>query len=483
MKGYRIILLLLVAMPLLFTWNRDLIQINNGFGWDGKMYGMYTQHLPEAFKQEAVNSYRMQRMLVPAVLYFKLDWLGIPRTESNVVNAYRAANAMFILIASLAFLLLAYKAKWHWTTTSLGFGALFLSIPVLKMSMFYPLMPDIPAMAFGMVAVSCWYAGWRMGLLFCILLGSFTAPTMFFYGVLLLFPKEPLKKIGKASWWQWTILPALYLTIWMYVWLNVPGVFSKPPAGSQSVRIGMLPIALLISMVYLGWLSTLIPRLPLSRTFWKKTPWIWAAPLVFVLVFVRIIIQWGAGPEAPPQTFVSFSQLLLAQSVTYPASFVVAHFQYLPGLVLLAALSIPFVRKTISLEGLGPVLLTLAVGLLLLGTETRQLLQLIPWIVFVFCHSLDRKWHISPWLTGLWLSGLLIAGRWWQTVSDSGTLEDNFLKEPAQRYFRFHGPWMNENTWMTTVGALLAASLLLVFFWRVGFLRRLPEGKSDYTKN
>jgi hypothetical protein len=482
MKAYRIVLLALVAIPLLLTWNRDLIQVNKGFGWDGKMYGMYTQHLPEAFKQEAVNSYRMQRMLVPAVLFFKMDWLGIPRTEKNVVNAYRVSNALFILIGALAFLFLAYRAKWHWITTSLGFAALWLSVPVLKMSMFYPLMPDIPAMAMGMVAIACWYAGWRAGLLAAILLGSFTAPTMFFYGLLLLFPKEPLKETGKVAWWQWTLLPALYLIIWIYVWLNAPDVFSKPPAGSQSVRLGMLPVALLISMIYLGWLGTLIPRLPVNGSFWKKTPWLWAGLLVGVLILVRVIIQWCAGPEAPPQTFTSFGQLILAQSVTYPASFMVAHFQYLPGLVLLGAFSVPFVRTTIRKEGLGPLLLTMAVGLLLLGSETRQLLQLIPWMVFVFCHSVDREWRFTPWVSGLWLAGLLIAGRWWQNIGQVGSLDLDFLKEPAQRYFRFHGPWMNEYTWMTTLGALCAAGLLLAILWRAGFIRRLPENERQNPK-
>lgn len=475
MKGYRIVLLLLVALPVLLTWNRDLIQVNNGFGWDGKMYGMYTQHLPEAFKQEAVNSYRMQRMLVPAMLYFKMDRLGISRTEENVINMYRASNALFILIACISFLFLAYKANWQWTTTSLGFGALFLSVPVLKMSMFYPLMPDIPAMAFGMMAVTCWYAGWRIGLLLCILVGSFSAPTMFFYGLLLLFPREPLKLIEKISWWQWAILPLFFLGIWIYVWLNVPGVFNKPPAGSQFVNMDMLPVALLIILIYMSWLSPIIPRISLRWAYWKNTPWIWASLFVLVMVLVRAIIQWGAGPETPPQTISTFGQLLLAQSVTFPGSFLVAHFQYLPGLVLLGALSIPFVRKAIHQEGLGPVLLTIAVGLLLIGSETRQLMQLIPWIVFVFCHSMDREWRISAWGVGLWLTALVIAGRWWQNLGNVGSLENNFLKEPAQRYFRFHGPWMNEQTWIITLIALIVSLGILIVLWKSGLIQRLPS--------
>ena len=171
-------LVLLFSVPLIWNWDKDTIPVNNGFGWDGNMYGMYTQFLPEAIDQGAINAFRMQRMLIPAMLYAVMERAGMERTPEQVISAYRLVNMICIGLAIIAFLLLAKAANWFDETIWLGFAAIFFSMPFMKMSLFYPILSDIPAFAIGLWAVFCWVKRWRPGLLFAILIGAFTGPTM-----------------------------------------------------------------------------------------------------------------------------------------------------------------------------------------------------------------------------------------------------------------------------------------------------------------
>lgn len=103
MTVLRIILVLLVALPLVYFWDKDIIPVNEGFGWDGNMYGMYTQHWDEAMKQKAVNEFRMHRILVPFLCgkYYALK--GITTSKEELNRAYRLSIAAFFALASSFF--------------------------------------------------------------------------------------------------------------------------------------------------------------------------------------------------------------------------------------------------------------------------------------------------------------------------------------------------------------------------------------------
>lgn len=460
-----LLLLALLAIPLAWSWDRDLIPVNKGFGWDGQMYGMYTQFLPHAFEQKAINSHRIQRILVPAVLYHMLSALDIPRTEANVVEAYRFANMFFLLLGALAFLALARAEGWHFHSTVLGFGALFLSVPVLKMSLFYPLLPDLPAMAFGLAALYFWRIGWWWAMLPVLLAGSFTGPTMLAYGLLLAFPAGYPPKTAKAPWWVWGLLPLVFLAFWVRTWLHAPDAFMQPPSGSQPVRMALLPLSLPLALAWMAGLSALLYPTLRTPEWWKRIHWGWWAALGLLALAVRGLIAWGAGSEAPPQTPLSYLEGLMVQSVTWPGAFLLAHFQYLPGLVLLGVLTAPFLRRTLNELGLGAILLTIGLGVLLLGSETRQVLQLLPWAAFLFTRALDRHLRVPAGFIALWLVALSVAARWWEKLGNH-PLEEGFLVEPAQRYFRLHGPWMNESTWLSTLAFFLVSSGILLLLWK-----------------
>lgn len=481
MKHWPYLLMIPLVATLLFTSGRERIPVNEGLGWDGRLFGYYAANFPAALEAGHINSYRFHRILVPAAVHYSLKALSIPPTSEHIVRAFQISNGLFIVIGALLFFWLARLANWRPWTTAIGFSALFFTIPVLKLSMFYALMPDIPALTFGILAVLCWYAGWRVALLLAILVGSFVAPTMVLFTGLLLFPKEDLGQGAPLPRWTLVTLPLLYIGAFLYIHSTDPGALVQAPSYSQVVHMSLLPLSILVSSLYLATLTPLLGSIPKGFTYWRKLPWLWWAMAALVLLAVRMAIDFGAGGETPPQTSSSYLQLLTVQSLTYPGSFLAAHFQYLPGAVILGLLAIPSLRREASRQGLGAVLMVMGILVLYLGTETRQLLQLAPFLLFLFLQSFDRNWEVKPWLGGLAIGALWMSGKWWIDLSRAGGIDPPYLNFPSQHYFQYQGPWMAYETMGLALLYLLLSAGLILVLWKTGALTPM-EGTPHKSK-
>lgn len=475
MRHWPYLLLIPLCATLLYTYSKERIPVNGGLGWDGRLFGAYTANFPAALEAGQINSYRFHRILVPAALYYVMSTLDIPPTSEHIIRAFQISNGLFILIGALLFLWLARLAHWKPWTTAIGFSALFFTVPVLKLSMFYALMPDIPALTFGILAVLCWYAGWRAALLLAILAGAFVAPTMVLFAGLLLFPKEDLGKGESLPWWAFGILPLLYIGLLFYIRSIDPAAFTMAPAYSQIVHAGLLPLAIGIGSLYLFGMTPLLGSIPRKPDYWKNLPWVWWGLAALVLACIQGIIQFGAGGETPPQTSSSYLKLLVVQSLTYPGSFLAAHFQYIPGVLALGLLAIPFLRREASRQGLGAILMAAGVLALHMGTESRQLLQLVPFLLFLFLEAFNRNWDVKPWFGALAVLSLWLSARWWADLSKAGNIDPPYLTFPSQHYFRFQGPWMAYETMAFSLLTLALSVGFLGLLWKMGALTLVTE--------
>ncbi|MEZ5033292.1 MAG: hypothetical protein R2787_18030, partial [Saprospiraceae bacterium] len=155
-----------------------------------------------------------------------------------------------------------------------------------------------------------------------------------------------------------------------------------------------------------------------------------------------------------------------------PAGFLVAHVAYWPGLVLLLGLASPFLAKVVYRMGPGAVLLTGLTLIMFLGSETRQLMQVAPWLLFIGLQTVDRYWRFNPILLGILILGCWILVPWYEVWGQPGSLDGNFMAEPAQRYFRFQGPWMNDTSWRNGLFVLVGTVVLFALAWRTAFLNK-----------
>lgn len=464
------ILTAIVAFILAYTWHKDLIPVHDGYGWDGQKYGMYTQYWHQAVEQKAINRFRMQRMLMPAILAKYLHKDGRPVQNEQVIRAYKVGNVISIGMSIILFLLIALKLKWSIPQLIIGFAAAFYSFTVLKMSMYYPVLGDLPAMACGWLAVFMWIHHYRFGLLATILFGCFTAPTMILFSALLIFPREKVDKPFIPKWIFPALLSVLFLSVWVWTWLNASENFLQPPSSSQPVRTQWLWLSLPIAIAWIALLGTLTPRMtiPLIKKSFLSN-WLWILLLIGGLAGVRWLILYWSGTEMPPQSIFGYFQLILAQSVTHPGSFIVAHSVYYPGLLLLTLIAFFQIHQTLLENGYGAALLMVGTGILLMGTESRQLIQMLPFIIVVLTQSLGQM-TIKVWIAASFAFICLIASRWWMYMGHPEQFSGNFLLFPAQQYFQFHGPWMNPSSWMKGAVAVVTAFGLIVLLKKRRFI-------------
>jgi hypothetical protein len=66
--------------------------------------------------------------------------------------------------------------------------------------------------------------------------------------------------------------------------------------------------------------------------------------------------------------------------------------------------------------------------------------------------------------------------QFWQIIGADGSMDGNYLSEPAQHYFKFHGPWMNGESWAINAGILVTCSILIIIADKKGwFLHNQAE--------
>ncbi|HNA40850.1 MAG TPA: hypothetical protein PLP81_02075, partial [Saprospiraceae bacterium] len=68
MNAYRISGILITLALLFYGYRGELIDVNEGAGWDGRLYASYTAHLDRSLEEKAINSYRFQRVLTSVVI-------------------------------------------------------------------------------------------------------------------------------------------------------------------------------------------------------------------------------------------------------------------------------------------------------------------------------------------------------------------------------------------------------------------------------
>ena len=111
MNPYRIGGILITIILLFLNFKGELIEVNDGAGWDGRLYASYTAHLNESIAQKGINEYRFQRILMSVALNKTMKAFNVDFTVPNVVMGFKIFNLVFLLIALLYYYLISNKLK------------------------------------------------------------------------------------------------------------------------------------------------------------------------------------------------------------------------------------------------------------------------------------------------------------------------------------------------------------------------------------
>lgn len=496
-QGHRIILVLILAALILKSYFSEKLLANAGFGWDGVTYASLTHSFDYLLEHHQINPYYFQRIGIPFVLYHFFSFCKIAFTDVNILKAYSFVNIGFIAIAVLFFFSISKALNISRNVEILCFSLLFFCFPILKYALFYPIIMDIPAFSIAMVLVYLYVKQKTILFFIGILLGSFVYPNFIILGSLFFFKlpsldqeETPVPENGHRNKLKLVIsshvlfyvlfcftLPIVYIYFFKVAEKMDPTDIFPRVFDSKTLNSVLYWVCFSAALLYLIFLN----NFPLKYFSFKKVLKSVNIPGVILTVLVFIAVQQlvarFASHEEGYLTTNKYMFNLIKQSLKNPLNYIVAHVFYYGIAPLLCLFIIKDFKKEIMNLGFGVVLFFNLIVYFSLGSESRQLINYYPFLVLLIMLVLDKKWNISLGFSVI-CSGLCLAlSHFWFTINKGLSAElygkiELMDKFPAQRYFMFQGPWVNNYMYLVHLGVCLFIIALLWVCLKIGLIER-----------
>ena len=202
----------------------------------------------------------------------------------------------------------------------------------------------------------------------------------------------------------------------------------------------------------------------------SKVKWIYIVPIVLIFIFVKYLTGTYASTQPLQMSSGRYIINIMKQSVANPAVFLVSHIIYLGWLPLIFIFMGKEMHAAIRSLGYGVAILFAGVGIMSLGSETRQLINFYPLLVVVALMALSKKQALKPWVLVVLGLPALALSRFWYSINGFGDIGKKLLEFPAQRYFQVFGPWMSNSTYLINLIICILGFTTLLILQKTGNL-------------
>jgi hypothetical protein len=406
---------------------------------------------------------------------------SVSLTIDSFVAGYFVIHGLLMLVGTAVFwALIAQNLALGAVAQYLGFTALFVNVAMMKMSLYYPTLTDGTAAFIGTATLYAYLSRKNWLLLPFAAIGFFTFPTAFYVAMILfIFPRNSLAAQELAA-------------------IPQPNAINKRTA--RFIAAGATVLVMLLS-VYLVLIAEvrfpevepvhriLLPlTMPLlfAQFFFTVEQILLIAPISSIMAMVRSqremlgyalriginLALWGAlfyGKrqfEDPSLSAPMNADLFLGGSfacaVSKPLLTLVALVVYFGPMLLLGVLYFrQFLRTALTL-GLGFfVVIVILLLLVTIMTETRQLINFLPFVVVTIAMLLNQA-TVRPTAVIVLSLMSVVCSKIWLSLNFPGMPEQaaniqngSFTAFPLQYYFMNHGPWMSMNAYLVQSALVL----------------------------
>jgi hypothetical protein len=464
-----------------YFWG-DLIPINDGYGWDGKTYGEFAISI-ENIKQGPF--YYSGRIFPSFMVYLIHTTLNITPSKENILNIFYIYNIFIVFLGILGFFMIAKKQNWNYSVFIIGFSAIFINFPLLRLMPFNPpFTTDYTALVLGIYILYFYVSDKTYAVITLSIIGAFTYPLILLASTLLLvFGKitnnkqqttNPISeklthtfKFISTKLKMFFIIASIvsipvYLLFYYFVLIpkNLEG-FTFRIVQSHPIIIHI--ISLICVFYYLYFIFKEIFKLELNIHIFIKH-------LIFFLILFGIIylVKRAISDETVkgPMGLKLFLFHIITQAINYPFGYLLSHCLYYGTAVFLIVAFREKIFTNANRISTGYLLLITMYFLLSIGTESRQFIYSIPFFIFLLCNYLntiefDIKISYYIYATSMILSKIWLP---FDLTSWSNSAYDvDPAQFPYQFYFMTMGPWMIDLTFL--IQALVMTLLYLIFYF------------------
>jgi hypothetical protein len=456
----------------------ERIGVNGGLGWDGSAYGAWAQVFWPTLER-GLSAFQAQRILPSGIIYYALGAIGAPRSTINVIHAFQVYDALLMVTVAFTWSRIASLVGLSRRVAWVGLVALFGGYGLARCALYYPCQTDMTGFALAAGMVWAYLARQSVVLFVLIALSLVSWPSLPLVGAVLLVMRRPRQPLGSAVP-RW--LPAAAIAVgaaaallvaalsYHYV-VHVP--YGQQLRWVQDIQRPWWPLSAVIVLAYVGLGVHALARRPEGwqlRAYARDVGWRHAVLAIAGLAALyygqhRIIAYitrtgYGAGQGATPGEYIG---LILLQPLRAPAFSAVMMVVYYGPILLIAMACWRQIAAVIAAWGPGALVVAAIVIAQTLGSESRQFIHLIPFVVTATMVATQDRWRSTPLVATFVALSVVWSKVWFRIGYDRPINPKEF---PNQRFIMHNGPWAAIPTYLVHGACAVVTAAILWLVWR-----------------
>ena len=428
-----------------------------GSEFDAVFYRSIAQNFEGIYQTIGIDAFRIGRVLPFISVYFLSQATCFMGLMVSVDSLMVFQNILVLLISVLVFHYLMDSYNLQSAEKTISFLFVFFNAAFLKILPYYPYQTDIYAVCLTLLLLYCHKKGWNFLQYVLIVFGSFTWPLYPMVGfIFFIFPNTAVSNLEKRRLINSKIFSivaiicySLILGVILFeIKINSLGIFNNPLGPVRYKNYLLIIVSYLSTIVFIYFYF-------LNKSIWlswfrEQVELVNKRNLLFGLILfgiVSLVKDHFVNNQDSVHNAWMFMNRVVVFPLDAPFLFLVNHFQYFGFVIIFLFLGV--IRNRGFELGVPYVWIYLLTGLLILDTESRQLINLfILTIPFVFV--LVQKIEIDKKLiTGVLVLQLILSRCWYQINTDEFLFAvrefsvNEIFNQPLQRYFHFFGRWQS----------------------------------------
>ncbi len=436
--------------------NNEILPLEYGKGFDEKNYIDIVKNFSFHLTQQDFNSYYNSRIIIPAIVHYIISIMNLDSNIPTIRNLFLGFNLFSILLSLYYFYKIVKFKEYKESTIILGLCFLFVNFFILKFSNYYPVLLDIFGFTSGIIIFYYYLVNNKIALFVGLFLSLFIFPTTILVlisliaSTLIIFSEKGLNIAKNLNIFRVLLFAAIVFGILLFVNRLIYPTYVATNLTHFELNLVPLTIVVLLILIFyiLKPLLLLFDKITFNTRFYYSP--LFFIPVLLMILFNLISQHLSLNSNYPvPLSPLKFIINLFYQSTAFPLKFLISHFIYYG---LFVSIFLVFYKQFYThlkqSNSFYKIITVVFILLSIMGTETRQFIQLFPFVVFIFLDSIDKYKFNMKFLIAIFAFQLIWSRFWYSINTPEGFLANaypgpNFMEFTAQRYFQFQGPWLS----------------------------------------
>lgn len=486
----RIVLCLVLALVLSYTFLGEKVAYNDGAGWDGVFYREVVQNFSEDYFNGLYDQYHIQRVFPFAIMNLIYNVFDISKDNFTIMWGAVIMNSLVILTMVCYFFRLSTMQKWNISTEIIGFASLFYTMGILKYYAYYPLALDPFALLIALMSVYYYLKNYKGSMCLLALVSMFSWP---FMGLCILimawFPKDEIRSVPILSRKSQFMLTGtkllfifwhtiLFIALVALIFIRQKGIetFNSFWWCTAYVNMPMLVVAVLCIPIfyYLALSPIKVDIIEVLRSLLKPTNLKREVIAFFLFVSFYFLSKYYANSTSP---FSLFQQLLalIFHPLTAPFVFIETLFLYFGLPFIMCILLWKKMICEFQKYGVGYCVLIVISLFMSLDIDSRKLITFLPVFIMPLLNVINRM-NLRSWVPVAYSIYSLIFSFFWYNINVPGIEQafdqpfNTYDTMPAQRWFMFSGPWQSHTFYYIFISLGVVTAVFVMWLYKRGYI-------------